>query len=69
MILDSSYLKYAEMIPLLRTLGEQHGNLLQYSYLENLMESGTWWATIHGVARVGHNLATKPAPTLRILVD
>ena len=25
---------------------------------------GAWWATIHGVARVGHNLMTK-APTLQ----
>ena len=69
MILDSSYLKYAEMIHLLRTLGEQRGNLLQYSYLGNLMERGTWRATNNDVARVGHNLATKPAPPLRILVD
>ena len=21
---------------------------------------GAWWATVHGVARVGHDLATKP---------
>ena len=21
---------------------------------------GAWWATVHGVARVEHNLATKP---------
>ena len=32
-------------------------------------ERGTWGATIHGVARVRHNLATKPAPPLRTLVD
>ena len=24
------------------------------------MDKGAWWATVHGVARVGHNLATKP---------
>ena len=24
------------------------------------MDRGTWWATVHGVARVGHDLATKP---------
>ena len=24
------------------------------------MDRGVCWATVHGVARVGHNLATKP---------
>ena len=24
------------------------------------MDRGAWQATVHGVARVGHNLATKP---------
>ena len=28
--------------------------------LKNSMDSGAWWATVHGVARVGHDLATKP---------
>ena len=40
--------------------GEGNGNPLQYSCLENPMGRGTWWATVHGVARVGHGLATKP---------
>ena len=26
------------------------------------MDRGTWQATVHGVPRVGHNLATKPPP-------
>ena len=26
------------------------------------MDSGDWQATVHGVARVGPNLATKPPP-------
>ena len=39
--------------------GEGNGNPLQYSYLENPMDRGTWQATVHGVARVRHNLATK----------
>ena len=26
------------------------------------MDRGAWQATVHGVARVGHNLATKPPP-------
>ena len=42
--------------------GEGNGNPLQYSGLENPMDRGAWRATVHGVARVGHNLATKPAP-------
>ena len=37
-----------------------NGNPLQYSCLENLMDRGAWRATVHGVARVGHDLATKP---------
>ena len=26
------------------------------------MDRGAWWAAVHGVARVGHNIATKPPP-------
>ena len=29
---------------------ERHGNPLQYSWLENPMDRGAWWATVHGVA-------------------
>ena len=28
------------------------------------MDRRTWWATVHGVARVGHYLVTKP-PQIR----
>ena len=28
------------------------------------MDRGAWWATVHGVVRVRHNLATKPPPTV-----
>ena len=34
-----------------RTLGEGNGNPLQYSCLENPMDRGAWWATVHGVAK------------------
>ena len=34
-----------------RFLGEGHGNPLQYSCLENLMDGGAWRATVHGVAK------------------
>ena len=27
---------------------EGNGNLLQYSCLENSMDGGAWWATVHG---------------------
>jgi len=33
--------------------GEENGNPLQYSSLEIPMERGAWWATVHGVERVG----------------
>ena len=32
-----------------------NGNPLQYSCLENPMDRGAWWVTVHGVARAGHN--------------
>ena len=32
---------------------------LQYSCLENPMDNGALWATVHRVTRVGHDLATK----------
>ena len=32
-----------------RSPGGMHGNPLQYSSLENLMDRGAWWATVHGV--------------------
>ena len=31
--------------------GEGNGNPHQYSYLENPMDKGTWWATVHGVTK------------------
>ena len=40
------------LIPgLRRSPGEGNGNPLQYSCLENPMDRGTWWATVHGVAK------------------
>ena len=43
-----------------RSPGEGDGNPLQYSCLENPMDRGTWWATVHGVTkRVRHSCATK----------
>ena len=33
-----------------RSPGEGNGNSLQYSCLENPMDRGAWWATVHGIA-------------------
>ena len=33
-----------------RYSGEGNGNPLPYSCLENSMDRGAWWATVHGVA-------------------
>ena len=34
-----------------RFAGEGNGNPLQYSCMENSMDRGAWWATVHGVAK------------------
>ena len=47
-----------------RSPGEGNGNPLQYSCLENPIDRGAWQATVHGVSRVGHDLATKPTMPL-----
>ena len=41
-----------------RSPGGGHGNPLQYSWLENPMDRGAWWATIHVVAK-RHDRATQ----------
>ena len=34
-----------------RSPGEGNGSPLQYSCLENPMDKGAWWATVHGVTK------------------
>ena len=34
-----------------RSPGERNGNPLRYSCLENPMDGGAWWATVHGVTK------------------
>ena len=34
-----------------RSPGGGHGHPLQYSCLENPMDRGAWWDTVHGVAK------------------
>ena len=45
-----------------RSPEEGIGNPLQYSFLGNPTDRAAWWAMVRGVARVGHDLATKPPP-------
>ena len=42
-----------------RYLGEGNGYPLQFSCLENPVDRGACWATVHGVVRVRRDLATK----------
>ena len=41
-----------------RSLGEGNGNPLQYSCLENSMDSGAWRATVHGITKSQTQLST-----------
>ena len=34
-----------------RSPGEGNGKSLQYSCLENPMDGGAWWATVHGLTK------------------
>ena len=40
-----------------RSVGGGHGNSLQYSFLENPMDRGAWWATVRAIGsrRVRHD--------------
>ena len=38
--------------------GGENGNPLQYVCLENSMDRGDWWATVHGVANSRTQLST-----------
>ena len=38
-----------------RSPGEENGNLLQYSCLENPMDEGAWWTQSVGLQRVRHD--------------
>ena len=44
-----------------RSLGEGHGNPLQYSSLENPMDRGAWWATVHRITKSQTRLSTYAA--------
>ena len=60
---DAGVAQAVGLIPELgRSPGGENGNPLHYSCLENPMDRGDWQATVHGIPRVGHNLAIKPPP-------
>ena len=35
--------------------------------LGNPTDRGAWWATVHGVTRVRHDLVTKPPPDMQMI--
>ena len=47
--------RHADLIP---ESGAGNGNPLQYSCLENSMDRGAGWATVHGVAKSRTQLCT-----------
>ena len=42
-----------------------HSSILAW---KNPMDRGAWQATVHGVARIGHDFATKPPPPSPLLL-
>ena len=51
-----------------RPPGGGHGNPLQYSCLENPMDRGIWWATVHSVAKSQTQLKRLNMQPARILL-
>ena len=48
--------------------GGVHGNLLQYSCLENSMDRGAWWAKVRGVAESQIQLSTHATCLLKTVI-
>ena len=48
-----------------RSAGEGNGNPLQYCCLENPMDRGAWWATVHGAAKSQTRLSHIPVPIIQ----
>ena len=57
-----------------RSPGEGNGNPFQYSCLENPMDGGAWWATVHGVTKCRTWLSdftltfNHPVPSFHVLI-
>ena len=62
---DAGESRDTDSIPELgRSPGVKHGNPLQYSCLENPMDRGAWWATVHqGVAKSQTQLGNRHGVT------
>ena len=45
-----------------RSAGGGNGNPCQYSCLENPMDRGAWWATVHGVGKSWTRVSTEHVP-------
>ena len=50
-ILKSRDITLPTKVCLVKAIGEGTGNPLQYPCLENPLDRGAWWATIHGVTK------------------
>ena len=48
---DLQFTVVGTMRPLMQNFGEGNGSPLRCSCLENPMDRGAWWATVHGVAK------------------
>ena len=49
-----------------RSPGEGNGNPFQYSCLENPMDRGAWWATVHRVAKSRTRLKSKHGTAFKL---
>ena len=49
--------------------GGGHGNPLQYSCLENPMDGGAWWGTVHRLQRVRHDCVMNTFTFLLFLLN
>ena len=52
-----------------RSCGGGNGNPIQYSCVENSMDRGAWWATVHGVIESQTQLGTGQATHSALPVD
>ena len=52
-----------------RSPGGGHGNPLQYSCLENPMDSGAWWAIVHGATKSQTRLSDFTSLIIYILLQ
>ena len=78
MLLDNTDQKSLPALVKLNSSGERqkmnnsrvstfYSNPLQCSRLESSLDRVAWWATVRGVPRVGHDLATEPPTHHHIL--